>query len=126
MKDPGNDRRPGQPLTAEVEKARVKVNLAQLQRDYETQRRVDVAAERDEARRDRDRFAQTIEFRVKELDEARAEIERLTAEVDELRGKYISLLETWETDRATITRLVDDRDKGDAQLRAHIREGRLP
>ena len=37
--------------------------------------------ELDETRRDRDRFAQTIEYRVKELDEARATIKRLVEAV---------------------------------------------
>ena len=79
----------------------VRVELARLQRDYETQRREDVVDEyqkagkswdttrarltdeRDEARRDRDRFAQTIEFRVKELNTARTERDDLRTRLAE-------------------------------------------
>jgi len=40
--------------------------------------------ERDEARRDRDRFAQTIEYRVKELDEARAHLANARRDIEAL------------------------------------------
>jgi hypothetical protein len=43
-----------------------------------------VTQERDEARRDRDRFAQTIEFRVKELDVVRAVISERDATIERL------------------------------------------
>lgn len=39
-----------------------------------------------DARADRDRFARTIEYRVKELDEARAEVTQLRTERDRLRA----------------------------------------